>query len=420
MKLIVHRGSQQIGGSCIELSSGNTRIILDAGLPLKPHDTELRPPVSGLFGSGGVAVNALFLSHAHADHSGLIAASRGEVPVWMTEGTSKMLLAGSLFAAQPSVPKARARILRDGKPVRVGPFSVEAFPVDHSVYGAAAFLIEAGGQRVLYTGDLRFHGRKPGMAVRLARAAKDVDAIIIEGTRLGGRASEANLSEDDLEAQLVEDIRGAPGLVLAMYSPMNVDRFTTFFRAARKSSRTLVVDPYQAFVLHLIHRQTKVPIVGGPSDLAVAIPLRFAQSRAGRRVGNKAWARPLSGAAITPAEIATEPQKFVVLYRSNMEPWLFPAGLPARTTCVYSYWPGYLTRDARLRAWAKAFRHNGGKLLVRHASGHGHPDDLRRFVATISPKLLIPVHTDAPEAWAKAWPNSMAAKDHQPLDLGNL
>ena len=34
MKIIVHRGTKQIGGTCIELSTANTRIILDIGLPL--------------------------------------------------------------------------------------------------------------------------------------------------------------------------------------------------------------------------------------------------------------------------------------------------------------------------------------------------------------------------------------------------
>ena len=34
MQLIIHRGTHQIGGSCIELRSGDTRILLDIGLPL--------------------------------------------------------------------------------------------------------------------------------------------------------------------------------------------------------------------------------------------------------------------------------------------------------------------------------------------------------------------------------------------------
>lgn len=34
MKLTIHRGTHEIGGSCIELEAKNTRIVLDIGMPL--------------------------------------------------------------------------------------------------------------------------------------------------------------------------------------------------------------------------------------------------------------------------------------------------------------------------------------------------------------------------------------------------
>lgn len=40
MKLTIHRGTHEIGGSCLELSSnsGRTRVIIDIGLPLVNAD----------------------------------------------------------------------------------------------------------------------------------------------------------------------------------------------------------------------------------------------------------------------------------------------------------------------------------------------------------------------------------------------
>src|SRR5690606_2057168 len=79
MKLTIHRGTHEIGGNCLEISSDNSRIILDIGLPLfnedrEPHDTgalrrqsweELRqsgvlPSVPGLF-DDGPTVDAILL-----------------------------------------------------------------------------------------------------------------------------------------------------------------------------------------------------------------------------------------------------------------------------------------------------------------------------------------------------------------------
>ena len=34
MILTIHRGTREIGGSCIELATENTRILIDIGLPL--------------------------------------------------------------------------------------------------------------------------------------------------------------------------------------------------------------------------------------------------------------------------------------------------------------------------------------------------------------------------------------------------
>jgi len=35
MKLTIHRGTHEIGGSCVELQTTSTRILIDFGLPLK-------------------------------------------------------------------------------------------------------------------------------------------------------------------------------------------------------------------------------------------------------------------------------------------------------------------------------------------------------------------------------------------------
>lgn len=420
MRIIVHRGSHQIGGSCIEIAAGESRIVLDAGLPLEADLCEgsLIPPVPGLFDSDGPPVDGLFLSHAHADHTGLVSASQAQVPVWLSAGTSKMVMAGELFARQPAIPRLRRRTLVAGKPVAVGPFRVTAYPVDHSVFDAMALFVEAEGQRLLYTGDLRFHGRKPGMARQLARiaAASPLDALLIEGTRLGGRSSEANFSEKDLEAQLVADFREAPGAVLGMYSPLNVDRFVTYFRAARRTRRTFVIDPYQAFVLHLIARQTRVPLPGSTPDLRVLVPLRFPVSGAGRRLGHKGWSQRLARGAITADDIARAPERFVVLFRESMRSWLYGSNLPQGVTCVFSYWPGYL-REPRLQPLIEAVKAAGGRLLQRHASGHAHPKDLRQFVEEVHPRMLLPVHTASPELWTELSAVTKVIEDGQTVEI---
>jgi ribonuclease J len=201
MRLTIFRGTHEIGGNCVEIATDSARIVLDVGMPLFDADgeqfdekvirgksvhellqTKILPNVPGLFTEGPVP-DAILLSHAHMDHTGFLRFTRPEIPVYATKGTSKMMLAGRLFARQVELPRKRFKELQAEKPTDVAGFRVTAFAVDHSVYGSVAFLIEADGKTVLYSGDLRLHGRKPGMARDLTAALKDktVDVLLMEG-----------------------------------------------------------------------------------------------------------------------------------------------------------------------------------------------------------------------------------------------
>jgi len=68
----IHRGAQQIGGTCVELSAEGSRILLDLGLPLDADEAtpELVPDVAGLR-SQDPSLLGIVISHGHGDHWGL-------------------------------------------------------------------------------------------------------------------------------------------------------------------------------------------------------------------------------------------------------------------------------------------------------------------------------------------------------------
>ena len=97
MHITIHRGSREIGGSCVEIRTPGTRLIVDAGAPLAADAPARLPEVPGL-SSPGEKMDAVLLSHAHGDHSGLLHLAQPCVPVWMTRGTALLLRAGEWFA----------------------------------------------------------------------------------------------------------------------------------------------------------------------------------------------------------------------------------------------------------------------------------------------------------------------------------
>ena len=78
MKITIHRGSNEIGGTCIQLSTEQSTILLDLGLPLRKDSKEL--DVAAL------KPDAVLISHPHQDHFGLIEALDHNVPVYAEDG----------------------------------------------------------------------------------------------------------------------------------------------------------------------------------------------------------------------------------------------------------------------------------------------------------------------------------------------
>lgn len=46
MRVRIHRGTKEIGGTCVELESQGKRIVLDVGLPLDVADPDMLPHTS--------------------------------------------------------------------------------------------------------------------------------------------------------------------------------------------------------------------------------------------------------------------------------------------------------------------------------------------------------------------------------------
>jgi ribonuclease J len=278
-----------------------------------------------------------------------------------------------------------------------------------------AYLIEADGRTLLYSGDLRLHGRKPGMARRLIEAvsSRRVDLLLMEGTHVGS-GRERGVTEHELEEQVFGQIRESRGLVLASFSPLHVDRLVTFYRAARRAGRTFVVDPYGAFVMHLVSGQCRIPRPTSGAGIRVYYNAHFENTYRRR---NLARVHSLFTAdRIGLAEMLADPARYLLLFRPSMLGLDFGGTVPPGATCLYSYWGGYLDSPdwAALR---QELADAGGQFAEAHTSGHIFADDIVSFVRAVNPLRVVPIHTFAPDQFCEHFANTMLLQDGQVLEL---
>ena len=247
MRLRIHRGTKEIGGTCIEVEAQSKRLALDVGLPLDAPDDEgtresLLPAVSG-FREHDDSLSGVLVSHPHQDHYGLAKYIRPDVPVYIGEAAHNILTAASHY-----VPNGHAftdpRFIAHRKPLEIGPFRVTPYLVDHSAFDAYALLVEVDGKRVFYSGDFRGHGRKAKLfEAMIANPLVDIDVLLMEGTTIGRTGTDEGFAtESDLELEFVRAFRETKGLHFVWTSSQNIDRLVTIFRAAKRTGRILLID----------------------------------------------------------------------------------------------------------------------------------------------------------------------------------
>jgi len=417
MRIRIHRGTKEIGGTCVEIEAHDKRIVLDIGLPLdvdEPEDVPLYP-IQG-FNAGDSSLLGVVISHPHRDHYGLAQRLPPETMFLIGHAAERILAAADLFT-DAGLRLQNVIHLRDRTPITLGPFTLTPYLVDHSAYDAYALLVETEGQRLFYSGDFRSHGRKGKLFDRLlSDPPPKIDVLLMEGTTVGRADSDQDFpSESDLELRLVDLFRKAKGMPLVCCSGQNVDRLVTIFRACKRTGRTFIVDMYTAHILAATENRN-VPQKDWP-DVRIFLP-----SSQKRQIINKGAfevAKEYRPYRIFPEQLAAAAPTSVMLFRPSMIRDVDKADCLAGALLVYSMWPGYLKDQSarRLLDWLAV---RAIPLEECHTSGHASLHDLIRLCDACAPLAVVPIHTDRADLFADHFRRVMRLNDGVWFDIDRL
>jgi len=421
LEILIHRGSNEIGGTCIQLSyttpgrvhCSGTTILLDLGLPLSnKRSTELHGWTESKI---PCCPDAVLISHPHQDHFGLIDIIEPEVPVYIGE-LAKSLIDSTRILLGNELHTNNFQYYKNGQTFQIGEFTITPYLVDHSAVDAYGFLIEAQGIRVFYSGDFRSHGRKSILFEKIIKnPPKEIDLLFMEGTMIE-RNNDDFPTEVDVENKIYDTIKDQKNVSFLISSSQNIDRIVSAYRTCKRTGKTLIIDIYTAWILE----QLKLVSDHVPSmewDL-IKVYADYSQDKKLKEhpefFGD--FRKRLYKYRIKKEEIQNNPSRYLFfgrMSRFKMMNW-YKQSTPVNV--IYSQWRGYLKCENTEYYGAEeiaAYRNDPQvNFVYAHTSGHATRDILKTFAAAINPGKLVPIHTEHRDKYAQHFSNVTIIEDN--------
>ena len=378
-------GLGEVGKNLMVYESGGEIVVVDAGLAF-PRDEHLGvdlvlPDISYLRDRAD-RIRAVLLTHAHEDHVGALPYLMREVnvpEVWGTRLTLGLL--------QPKLDEhglGQATELREARPeegaVEIGSFRAEFIRMAHSVPDTVAIALEAGGLRIVHTGDYKLdHTPVDGLRTDVGRLAeignRGVDLMLGDSTnaeRPGFTGSERLVGE-----AFRQIIPARQGRVLVASFASNVHRMQQAVDVAVETGR-------------------KVCIIGRSmrKNLNIARNLGYLEAP------DDTFIRPPELEELAPHEAMIlctgsqgEPMSALTRVAYNDHP---AVTIERGDTVILSAKP-VPGNELRVHDTINRLAKGGAEVLHQeiapvHVSGHGNAEEIRTVIGLVRPKAVMPVH----------------------------
>jgi len=459
-------GVKEIGGNKILLEDKETRIFLDFGKSfgrrskffeeyINPRTANglvdfqtmgLIPDIEGIYRDDLMAmaykepippkIDGVLLSHAHADHADYISFLHKDIPIYMGETCHFILKALEersprtlekevlSYVQRPynrsySPIQRTIRTFRTGDKFKIGSLEIEPIHVDHSIPGAYGFIIYTSSGPVVYTGDLRLHGRRSYMTEDFLKKSKQANpiALITEGTRIQDRNIDE--SEEKVYRESNKKISDTKRIVFADFNFKDMDRMHTFYNIAKENDRKLVVKLNDAYFLKYL---SQIPKLGVPKlddeHIIIYLPKKGSGTYSDSDYKYSETQFTDMPNTLSAKQIALHEDKAICAFGFYSFTALIDMKPQPGALYIHSASEPYNEEqkisEIRVNNWLEHF---GMEKFQSHCSGHARGEDLLSIVSEINAKNLFPIHTEYPEAFDSVSKNIILVQEGKKYDI---
>ena len=383
LRIIPLGGLGEIGKNMLALEYANDIIVIDAGLMFPSEEMLgvdlLIPDISYLL-QRQQNLRGIVITHGHEDHIGALPYILPQLalPIYATKLTGRLILAELKQRGVKS--RTKINVVHAGSKVTLGNFTIEFFPVCHSIPDTMGLIIHTPIGIVVHSGDFKLDYTpvigEPADLSRLARlGTKGVLLLLSDSTYVelpGYTPSEQVVSET-----LDHIMMGASGRVIITTFSSLISRIQQVVDVAAKHNRRVFITGrsmeeivplavetgYLAIpsgilccfdeLKHLPHNQVVILTTGSQGEPTSALV----------RMANRSH-----------SQVQIVPGDTVVMSATPV---------PGNEALVNK------TIDSLFRQGANVIY---AKLSQVHVHGHGSQEELKLLLNLVKPKFLVPIH----------------------------
>jgi len=405
------QGIREIGGNCIRIEDKDRTLLFDQGIRFsrlnKYYSHRIEPRGIPELRRLGIIppkevyqdVSAIYITHFHLDHLGLLANIPGRIVVKLPS-LEMFRVIERWYRMSPTwmayIPPRYTTEIQDAVPLRTDENNVMAIPVEHSIYPAYAYMYFGSDRTILYTGDLRVTSiLNPKLhrelyqttLLRFLEEHQDVhiDNLIIEGTNLGIPITPLNAKY--LRETLTELMKQRGMITIAIHNQEIESALLIAEKAAEIDREIIIASNRIAEILDFWLNRLSIKTIGdaGIHTLSSIIeaPLRNLD-------------------LIEESSMEKNPEDYIILadlwhmmdFLRAMDPEKIP---PESTAILLTSEPQEeeaIYNEALILRWLMRLNLQPYRLRV---SGHYYPYQLKMIVRMVKPKEITPIHTLYPE-----------------------